>query len=185
MPKDADCTLFHAAEALDEDSSQAVVPDVHVFLGNDSLLRAEPEGNFKSDHPEPQCNFGLDTYAETLNRQSPDSARFTVYSDALINSTSRNDTTGFFARSFLFQNYQACIESRSDLTRVTSIGFTSQSANVSFCLEDLKLLPSQIPSAGELCRQQNSIAVGNRCTKYIYFKFDAVPAQYTVHTALP
>lgn len=168
------------AGALAEDPSQATLPDVNVFLGNDSLLRAEAQGNFESDHPEPRCNFGLDTYAETLNRQSPENARFIIYPDAKVNSTSRNDTTGFFTRSFLFQNYQACIESRSDLTRVTSIGFTSQRANVSFCLEDFRLLPTQIPSAGELtilycCQQQ--------VHKFTFKKFGR-SAQHAVFTAL-
>lgn len=92
-------------------------------------------------------NATLVTYAETLN---PEKTLFTVWqNDDLTNST-RDDSTGLFTREFLFQNYQACIESRASLANATSIGFSSNTANVSFCLEDFSLLPTQVPSAGEV-----------------------------------
>jgi hypothetical protein len=37
------------------------------------------------------------------------------------------------------------------LPNVTSIGFSSNTDNVSFCLEDFHMLPSQVASAGEPC----------------------------------
>ena len=129
-----DTWVLRNAGTLEADPSQAMLPDVQIKLGDDSL---EPS----------QCNFGLVTYAETLN---PEKTLFTVwYNDELTNST-RDDDTGIFTRKFLFQNYQACIDSRSSLKNVTSIGFSSNTANVSFCLQDFRLLPTQVPSAGEV-----------------------------------
>ena len=127
-------TVLKTAGAFEADPSQAELPDVQIKLGNDSL---EPS----------QCNFGLVTYAETLN---PEKTLFTVWVNDKMTNATRNDSTGLFTRSLLFQNYQACIESRSALANVTSIGFQSNAANVSFCLEDFSLLPTQVPSAGEL-----------------------------------
>ena len=116
------------------------MPDVQIKLGNDDL---EP----------PQCNFGISTYGETLTFQwKAPQAEYTVYSyDSLTNST-RDDSTGDFTRMHLYQNYQGCIPSSSALANVTSIGFSSNSANVSFCLQDFQMLPSQVASPGEqLC----------------------------------
>lgn len=134
MANDPKSSLLFSTGAYEADPSQARLPDVQIKLGNDSL---EPS----------QCNFGLVTYAETLN---PEKTLFTVWqNDDLTNST-RDDSTGLFTRDFLFQNYQACIESRPSLSNVTSIGFSSNTANVSFCLEDFSLLPTRVPSAGEV-----------------------------------
>ena len=128
------CFGAENAGTLEADPSQALLPDVQIKLGDDSL---EPS----------QCNFGLVTFGEMLN---PETTLFTVsYNDELTNST-RDDDTGIFTRKFLFQNYQACILSRSSLENVTSIGFSSNTANVSFCLQDFRLLPTQVPSAGEV-----------------------------------
>lgn len=122
------------AGTLEADPSQATLPDLQIKLGDDSL---EPA----------QCNFGLVTYAETLD---PEKTLFTVWSDDELTNSTRDDSTGLFTRKFIFQNYQACIEPRSSLANITSIGCSSNTANVSFCLEDFTLLPTQVPSTGEI-----------------------------------
>ena len=125
--------LHEHTGALSADPAQATLPDVQIKLGDDDL---EPS----------QCNFGISTYAETLNSGK---TLYTVYSyDSLANST-RDDSTGDFTRMHLYQNYQACIPSSSALANVTSIGFSSNSPNVSFCLENFQMLPSQVASPGE------------------------------------
>ena len=113
--------------------SQATLPDVQIKLGNDSL---EPS----------QCNFGINTYGETF---STEQNLFIIYgSDLQVNST-RNDSTGVFTKRHLFQCYQACIPTAASLANVTSIGFSSNTDNVSFCVEDFHMLPSQVASSGK------------------------------------
>ncbi len=110
-----------------------MLPDVQIKLGNDTL---EPS----------QCNFGIRTVAESFN---PAQNLYTVYSSDQETNSTRDDTTGLFKRQYLFQNYQACIPTRSALVNVTSIGFSSNKNNVSFCLEDFDLLPSEVNPAGD------------------------------------
>ena len=119
---------------LSAEPAQAALPDVQIKLGGDDL---EP----------PQCNFGVSLYAETLGK--PEHISFTTYTDDWLTNSTRDDITGDFTRTFLFQNFQACVHSSSALANVTSIGFASNSANVSFCLEDFQMLPSQVASPGE------------------------------------
>ena len=120
--------------ALSAEPAQATLPDVQIKLGGDDL---EP----------PQCSFKVNTYAETLGK--PEHLSYSTYtSDWLTNST-RDDITGDFTSLFLFQNFQACVPSSSALANVTSIGFSSNSANVSFCLEEFQMLPTQVASPGE------------------------------------
>lgn len=116
-----------------EDPRQATLPDLLVKLGNDS---PEPE----------QCVFGLESHA--LGFDPIQNGIHDWFDDHKMNRT-RDDSTGVFTRSFLFQNYQACINSSSLLANVTTIGFSSRTDNVSFCLEDFSLLPTRVAPAGE------------------------------------
>ena len=127
---DDTCVVLEFAGTL-EDPSQASLPDIQIQLGNKPSL----------------CNFGLFTYGLILD---PAETTFIFLAGDEATNSTRDDSTGLFTRKFLFQNYQACVESRSSLTNVTGIGFSSNTANVSFCLEDFKLLPTQVPSTGEL-----------------------------------
>lgn len=123
--------LAESAGAVEGDPSRATLPDLGITLYGES--------------GDPLCIFKLDDYAKTTSPLDPDPGSS---NDALTYST-RNDETGWFSRSFIFQNFQPCIPSLAPTTR---IGFSSLSnSGVSFCLQDLSLLPSQVASAGERC----------------------------------
>ena len=120
--------LGECAGAFEKDPSRARLPAITINLYDASLNEA--------------CRFQLYNEAE---KSSPiNDARVWRFDD--MNSLTRNATTGLFTRSFPFQNFQSCTSSQAS---ITVVGFSSDAANVSFCLEDLRLLPSEVPSPGE------------------------------------
>lgn len=50
--------------------------------------------------------------------------------------------------STLFQNFNDRIECHEAFPTATAIGFMSQSANVTICMDSLKLLPSTVQAEG-------------------------------------
>ena len=117
-----------------QDPLQATLPDIQIRLLEDV------------DTPS-QCDLGLDTFAQII---LPETDRINnLYVEATTLST-RNNSTGRFTEKYLFHNFEACIGSISSLANIRSIGFFSKSADVSFCLQDFSLLPTEVPSAGEL-----------------------------------
>lgn len=127
------------------DPSQALLPNLHVEFGPDALGQ---------ELDSQVCWWSLDATGFSLNYEHSSggsSSQNTVWTDDNTYFLSlRNNTSGSFTRRIIFQNYQNCFVSRADLTDITSFGLTSQSDNVSFCLENLILLPSQVHSSGEM-----------------------------------
>lgn len=110
-------------------------------------------------HGEPReslCTFKLEDYAKTSYPDNPD----IEWSNDILTYPTRNDVideTGWFPRSYIFQNFQPCIPS---LPAATRIRFSSlSSSGVRFCLQDLSLLPSQVAPAGECCLHNTHVPI--------------------------
>ena len=88
----------------------------------------------------------ISTYGETFSTEQD--LLIVCDNNLQVNST-RNDSTGMFTRRHLFQIQQACMPTAASLANVTSIGFSSNTDNVSFCVEDFPMLPSQVASSGK------------------------------------
>ena len=124
--------MLDCAGPAESDPSQATLPEVDIVLRDGSL--------------EEVCRFPLDAFAEAFDPIY--NARLTWSNNTLTNST-RDSDTGLFTRSCLFQNFRNCT---SGLARVAAVAFQSTAGplrSVSFCFEDLRLLPTRVPSPGD------------------------------------